>query len=238
LLARKDYVLERMRKLNYISQEQEKETKEKEIDFTLKINPIEAPHFIMTYVKPYLENKYGRDFLNRAGLKIYTTIDYDLQKKAEVFVEEGVKNSEKYNAHNGALVSIDPKTGEILAMVGSKNWHGESEECFPETNKCKFDPKVNVALSSRQPGSAFKPFVYARAFQKGYTPKTLIWDLVAEFNPNCSPEGNQTHDKYGLECYHPKNYDNKFIGLIDMRTALAQSRNLPSVKVLYLAGLK
>ena len=238
LLARKDYALKRMRELNYISEEQEREAKEKEIEFTLKVSPIEAPHFIMTYVKPYLENKYGRDFLNRAGLKVYTTIDIDLQKKAETFIREGIENLKRYDAHNGALVSINPKTGEILVMVGSKNWHGESEECSPETNKCKFDPKVNVTLSSRQPGSAFKPFVYAKAFQKGFTPETLIWDLATEFNPDCSPECSQTHDKYDLECYHPKNYDNKFIGLIDLRTALAQSRNLPSVKVLYLAELK
>ncbi|GAH53019.1 unnamed protein product, partial [marine sediment metagenome] len=162
LLGRKDYVLRRMRELNYISEEQEKEAREREIEFTLRINPIEAPHFVI-YVKSYLENKYGRDFLNRAGLKVYTTLDIDLQEKAEVLIEEGVENLKKYNAHNGALVSINPKTGEILAMVGSKNWHGESEECSPETNMCKFDPKVNVTLSSRQPGSAFKPFAYAKA---------------------------------------------------------------------------
>jgi len=238
LLARKNYVLERMRKLNYISEEEEKEAREKEIKFTLEPNPIKAPHFVMTYIKPYLENKYGRDFLNRAGLKVYTTIDYDLQKKAEVFLEEGVKNSERYNAYNGALVSINPKTGEILAMVGSKNWYGESEECSPETNKCKFDPKVNTALALRQPGSAFKPFVYLKAFQKGYTPETLIWNVATEFNPNCSPEANQTYDKYGLKCYHPKNYTNKFTGLINFRNALAQSQNLPSVKVLYLTGIE
>ena len=237
LLGRKDYVLRRMKKLNYISEEQEKEAREKEIEFTLKINPIEAPHFVI-YVKSYLEDKYGRDFLNRAGLKVYTTIDIDLQKKAETLIERGVENLKRYNAHNGALVSIDPKTGEILAMVGSKNWHGESEECSLETNMCKFDPKVNVTLSSRQPGSAFKPFAYATALQKGFTPQTLIWDLATEFDPNCSPECNQTYGEYDSKCYHPRNYDNKFIGLIDMRTALAQSRNLPSVKVLYLAGLK
>ena len=237
LLGRKDYVLRRMRELNYISEEQEKEAREREIEFTLRINPIEAPHFVI-YVKSYLEDKYGRDFLNRAGLKVYTTIDIDLQKKAEVLIEEGVENLKRYNVHNGALVSIDPKTGEILAMVGSKDWHGESEECSPETNMCKFDPKVNVTLSSRQPGSAFKPFAYAEALQKGFTPKTLIWDLATEFDPNCSPECNQTYGEYDSKCYHPRNYDNKFIGLIDIRTALAQSRNLPSVKVLYLAGLE
>ena len=235
LLGRKDYVLDRMRQENFISQEEAEKAKVEEIEFSPVLNPIRAPHFVL-YVKDYLVNKYGNDFLTLAGLRVYTTLDFELQEKAEEIIEEQLERLKIYNAYNGALVSLNPKTGEILAMVGSKDWHGESEECDEEG--CKFDPKVNVSLSSRQPGSAFKPFVYAKAFQKGFTPKTVIWDVPTEFNPDCPPTADQTEDEYGLKCYHPGNYDGRFLGQVTLKTALAQSRNLPSVKTLYLAGVK
>jgi len=237
LLNRKDYVLERMRKLGYITKEQEKEAREKEIEFVFDPKTIKAPHFVI-YVKSYLENKYGRDYLDTAGLKVYTTLDAELQEKAEEIIKNGVDYLKIYDAHNGALVSINAKTGNILAMVGSKDWYGESEECSEETNQCKFDPKVNVAFSLRQPGSAFKPIVYLDALSKGYTPETLIWNVATEFNPDCSPDANQEYDEYNLKCYHPRNYNNKFTGLTNLRNALAQSVNLPAVKVLYLTGVK
>ena len=120
-------------------------------------------------------------------------------------------------------------------MVGSKNWYGESEECGEEG--CKFDPKVNVSLSLRQPGSAIKPFIYASAFRKGFTPDSIVWDAKTEFDLNCSPNAEEEFGKYNAECYHPKNYTENFIGPINFRSALAQSRNLPAVKILYLAGL-
>jgi len=238
LLALKDYILEKMENLGYISEDQLKKAKAEEIKFSENLNPILAPHFVL-YVKDYLVKKYGEDYLQRAGLKVLTTLDFDLQGKAETIIQQNLAQLKIYNAHNAALVSINPKTGEILAMVGSKNWYATSSEgCNPKTQKCKFDPKVNVCLSSRQPGSAFKPFAYARAFEKGFTPKTVVWDVPTEFNPNCSPDGTQFRDKYGLKCYHPQNYDGRFLGQVTLREALAQSRNLPSVKVLYLAGLK
>ncbi|RLC39480.1 MAG: penicillin-binding protein [Candidatus Nealsonbacteria bacterium] len=233
----KDYILERMNKLGYISQEQLLKAKQEELKFQPDISPIKAPHFAI-YVKNYLEKKYGKEYLQRAGLRVYTTLDFDLQKKAESIIQKNLAYFKIYNAYNAALVSINPKTGEVLAMVGSKNWHATSSEgCNPKTQKCKFDPKVNVCLSPRQPGSAFKPFAYAQAFQKGFTPDTVVWDVPTEFNPNCSPDGTQFRDKYGLKCYHPKNYDDRFLGQVSFREALAQSRNVPSVKVLYLAGL-
>ena len=237
LLDRKNYALERMRILNYITKEQEQEAREKEITFVFDPKTIKAPHFVI-YVKSYLENKYGRDFLDTAGLKVYTTLDAELQKQAEEIVKSGVDALKVYDAHNGALVSVNAKTGDILAMVGSKDWYGESEECSEETNLCKFDPKVNVVFSSRQPGSAFKPIVYLDAFLKGYTPETLIWNVMTEFNPDCSPNANQEYDEYNLECYHPRNYNDRFTGLTDFRNALAQSINLAAVKVLYLTGVK
>ena len=236
LLGRKNYVLDRMVELNYITKERAFKTKQEKIEFQPNITPIKAPHFVF-FVKDYLKGKYGRDFLNRKGLKVYTTLDFDIQETAENTLKKGVEEIEIYDAYNGGLVSIDPKTGEILAMVGSKNWYGQSEECDEITNKCKFDPEVNVVLSQRQPGSAFKPFVYAKAFLENYTPRTLVWDVKTEFNLNCSPDADQEFGRYNSKCYHPKNYDDKFLGPINLKSALAQSRNLPSVKVLYLAGV-
>ncbi len=238
LLARKNYVLDRMVINKYITQEEAAAAKEEEIVFTMESAPIEAPHFITTYIMPYLEDKYGRDHLNKAGLRIYTTLNIDYQKRAEVILEEKLEELKIYNAYNGGLVVLDPRTGELLVMIGSKDWQGESAECSSETGRCKFNPKVNVTLSLRQPGSAFKPFVYATAFEKGYTPETLLWDIATEFNPNCSPAANQSFSSYGGACYHPRNYNNTFSGLITLRSALAQSRNLPSVKLLYLANVE
>lgn len=239
LKARQEYILERMNKLGYITEEQSINAKKEKIIFTsLKSSSIKAPHFVM-YVKEYLENKYGRDYIEKAGLKVYTTLDWDLQKIAEEAIKQGAEtNGKKYNAQNSALVAIDPKTGQILAMVGSKDYWAESypKGCTPGKN-CLFEPNVNVVIRPRQPGSSFKPFAYAKAFQKGFTPDTMLFDLKTEFSPNCSPDTLQEKDQYGLECYHPRDYDGKFRGPVSFRSALAQSLNVPSVQVLYLAGV-
>jgi len=226
-----------MLNLGYITPEEAKAAKEEKIEFRPNINPIKAPHFAL-FVKDYLEREYGRDFLNRGGLKVYTTLDYNLQKEAETILEQNIEKLKVYNVHNGALVSIDPKTGEILAMVGSKDYFADPypEDCSPGKD-CLFDPKVNASLTLRQPGSAIKPFIYAEAFLKGLTPNSIIWDVKTEFNLNCSPLANQEIGKYNTKCYHPKNYDGRFLGPITLRSALAQSRNVPSVKTLYLAGI-
>jgi len=243
LLARKDYVLGRMAKLGFITEEEVKTAEEKVIQFSPITQPIKAPHFVM-YVKDILEQKYGEDFLKTAGLKVYTTLDWDLQYFAETTIEEIAKSNEGYNAYNAALVSIDPKTGEILSMIGSKDWFATDsypKGCQPGIN-CLFDPKLNVAtgtssLPGRQPGSAFKPFAYSVAFEKGYTPNTILVDEKTEFNPNCDPSGTQEKDKYGLDCYHPENYDGRFRGQVTVYQSLAQSLNIPSVKVLAFAGV-
>ena len=231
----KNYILKGMKKAGYITESQEKEALEEKIKFFKNVNIIKAPHFSLM-VKRKLEEMYSKDFLEKAGLKVYTTLNWDFQEKAEKLIEEGVKYNKRFDAHNGALVALNPKNGEVLALVGSKNWYGESEDCGKEG--CKFDPKVNITTSLRQPGSAFKPFAYATFLQKGFTPNTLLWDVKTEFNPNCSPSAEELTDKYGIKCYHPKNYDGRFKGLIKAKEALAQSRNVPSVKVLYLAGEK
>ncbi|MFA7142264.1 MAG: transglycosylase domain-containing protein, partial [Candidatus Paceibacterota bacterium] len=227
LLGRKDYVLKRMKEEGYITEEEEQLAKEKEIVFNQKPQT-KAPHFV-THVKKQLEELYGSDFLEKKGLKIYTSLDFTLQEKAEEIVKRKVSETAKiYNTHNSALIAINPNTGEILAMVGSADPYGEPypEGCDP-SRTCKFVPSFNVATQGlRQPGSAFKPFSYAEAFEKGYTSdRTLVKDEYTNFG------------YYGGKEYIPQNYDGRFRGWVSLKTALAQSLNIPAIKVLLnLAG--
>lgn len=240
LLERKDYVLFRMKELGYINQEQFNQAKQETITFSENGSSIKAPHFVM-YVKQYLEDKYGEDFLKEKGLKVYTSLDWDLQSYAEEVVKEADKTNVTFDANNTAMVVIDPKTGEILSLIGSKDYFGKSypEGCDGKTGaSCLFDPKYDVAsMGYRQPGSSFKPFVYATAFKEGYTPDTVLWDVKTEFNANCPTDATGDKDAYGNACYHPQNYDGKYRGQISLRSSLAQSLNIPSVQLLYLAGL-
>ena len=217
LKARQEYVLSQMAKFGYITSEQNIEARS--IDVLAKIKPstenISAPHFVM-YIKEYLEKKYGELEVEKSGLKVYTTLDWDKQQIAEQAVREGAEiNLKKYNAENSSLVALDPKTGQILAMVGSKNYFDKS-----------IDGQVNVAIRDRQPGSSFKPYVYLTAFKKGFTPETQLWDTDTNFSTDTGKD------------YNPKNYDNKNRGLLKMKDALAMSLNVPAVKTLYLAGIK
>jgi len=229
LLARKDYVLDRMVSEGFLKPEEAESVKKEKINIIEFFQPIKAPHFTL-WVKEQLEEKYGREFLEQKGLKIFTSLDWELQQLAEEKVREGVKNNKIYNSHNAALVAIDPKTGEILAMVGSADYFGQAypKDCLPGLN-CKFDPQFNAAVGTknqpgRQPGSAFKPFVYATAFKKGYSDKEIVIDEFTNFGIWAGKE------------YTPQNYDGRFRGPVTLRQALAQSLNIPSVKVLlYLA---
>jgi len=226
LLIRKDYVLERMNSLGYINQSDYENAKKEVLVFS-KPTTIKAPYFTLQYIKSYLDEKYGQEFLETRGLKIYTTLDWDLQKKAEEFIEAEIKINRSQNAYNAALVAINPKNGEVLAMVGGVDYFGDPypKNCI-SGKTCKFDPQFNVAtLGLRQPGSTFKPFVYATAFEKGYTPETKVVDEKTNF-------GN-----WGGEEYIPENYDGLFRGEITLRDSLAQSINVSSIKVLLdLAG--
>ena len=227
LLGRKDYVLDRMAQEDYITQEQADEAKQVELEFAKVSQTIKAPHFVL-YVEEYLFENYGKNFLEEGGYKVYTTLSWELQQAAEIAVSEGVERNKAYKAYNAALVAIDQKTGEILAMVGSADWFGDSypEECV---SGCLFDPKVNVTTYriGRQPGSAFKPFVYATAFQNGYDDEYIVIDEETNFGV------------WGDDEYIPKNYDGLFRGPVTLRQALAQSLNVPSVKVLVdLAGIQ
>lgn len=227
LEARKNMILSRMLELGFIT-EKEKDSAEKEMVkfFNKSDSSIKAPHFSV-FTRSYLEEKYGEDATEN-GLKVITTLDYDLQKTGEELVAKYAKeNKEKFNASNAALVAIDPKTGQILTMVGSKDYFNQEEE-----------GNFNVAIAHRQPGSSIKPFIYATAFKKGYTPNTVLFDVPTEFNPSCNPDGSAPPNIPKDHCYKPENYDNQYRGPVVLRNALAQSINVPSVKTLYLASLK
>ncbi len=229
LQSRVHYIIKRMADTGYINEKEKQEAQE--VDILNRVKPfrenIIAPHFVM-FVKQQLANEFGEDTVEKGGLKVYTTLDLEKQKIAEEVIKEGVEiNMKKYNAYNAALTAVDPRSGEILAMVGSKDYFGESlpEECVSGKN-CKFDPNVNVAIRNRQPGSSFKPFVYATALEKGYTPNTILFDVETNFGRDGSGK-----------IFHPLNYDFRFRGPVTMRQSLAQSLNIPAVKTLYLAGI-
>jgi len=226
LLDRKDYILDRMFKEGCLTQGEKDKAKEFEITFAKILQPIRAPHFII-YVMEYLKGRYGEDFLKEKGLRVYTSLDWELQEWAEKVVREGGEINKNYRAHNASLVAIDPKTGQILAMVGSIDYFGDPspEDCLPGKN-CLFEPYPNVTIRGRQPGSAFKPFVYATAFKKGYDDKVVVIDEETNFGTPAYP-------------YIPRNYDGLFRGPVSLRQALAQSLNVPSIKVLAnFAGLQ
>jgi 1A family penicillin-binding protein len=224
---RKNFVLDRMAELNFINKEEADAAKKEKVNFIGKgDNSLKAPHFSV-YIRSYLEKKYGKDVVEEDGLKVITTLDYTLQQTAEGVVSDYAKTiKENFNASNAALVAIDPKTGQILAMVGSKNYFNMQEE-----------GNFNVALAHRQPGSSIKPFVYATAFKKGYTPDTILFNLQTEFNPSCYPDGTPHPGVDPEHCYMPQNYNEVYSGPMILRNALAQSVNVVSVKTLYLASL-
>jgi 1A family penicillin-binding protein len=222
--TRKNVVLARMMQLGYITQQQYTAAKNEVVIFNPQQNSsIIAPHFDF-YIRQYLENKYGPDVINQ-GLTVISTLDTDLQHSAEAIVSQyALANVKKFNASNAALVAIDPKTGQILAMVGSRNYFDK-----------QIDGNFNATLALRQPGSSFKPFVYATALTEGYTPQTAIFDLPTQFSTACAPTDNHNDTP---PCYAPSNFDNKFRGPMTFTTAIAQSINVPAVKVLYLAGIQ
>lgn len=216
LVARQKQVLDGMVRDNYITKEQADEAKN--IDTLKKLVPrkvgdINAAHFVM-YVKSLLTETYGIKRVEQGGLRVLTTLDWEKQQIAEEEVRKGVeKNGKGFNFTNAALVALDPKNGQILSMVGSKNFFDPS-----------IDGQVNVALRPRQPGSSFKPIVFAAGFIKGYTPETTLWDVPTVFKTDI---GN----------YTPKNYSPVYHGPISVRKALQGSLNIPAVKMLYLVGV-
>lgn len=208
--GRTDVVLKRMLELGYIT------TSQKELAWqgtqTIAFLPfkysIKAPHFIF-YVRDILEQKYGKEILERGGLKVYTTLDWKFQEIAENAISTRAEANEKtYKATNAAALFADPKTGQILTMVGSRDYFNK-----------EIDGNVNVTTRTRQPGSTFKPFVYAQAFLRRYTPATVLYDTPTKIGPDT-----------------PQNYEGTFQGPMSMRRALGQSRNIPAIKTYFLAG--
>jgi len=213
LKIRRDFTLDLLVETKHITLELAEAAKKDEIKISRNNGLAVAPHFVM-YVKELLSEKYGEKTVDEGGLQVITTLDYDMQKIAEEEIKNGAeKNETKYNANNAALVAMDPKTGQILSMVGSRDFNND-----------KIDGQVNVALSKRQPGSSFKPIVYVTGFAKGLTPDTKLYDTTTIF-------------KTDLKDFTPHDYDLKERGLVTIRQALAGSLNIPAVKVLYLTGI-
>ncbi|MBW3538080.1 penicillin-binding protein [Candidatus Parcubacteria bacterium] len=213
LVKRQRLILDLMAEQGYITKEEAEAAKK--IDTLAKIRPVQnlyanitAPHFVL-YAQELLEAKYGNKYVTEGGLKVITTLDLDKQQTSETAVANGMKGIRANGGSNAAMVSADPKTGQIYSMVGSYKFD---------------DPKfgaVNVATSKRQPGSSFKPFAYATAFSKNYGPGTTLYDVPTDFGGG----------------YKPENYTDQTYGVQSMRTALAGSLNITSVKTLYLAGI-
>jgi 1A family penicillin-binding protein len=228
LQSRQRLVLQRMKDQGYINDDQYQKAVDEKVNFIPVTNSISAPHFVM-YVQDYLAQKYGEIKLEQGGLQVYTTLDPNLQKTAEDAVKAGVeKFSKKYSANNAALVAVDPKTGQVLAMVGSKDYFGDPTPagCTPGKN-CTFEGNVNVATALRQPGSSFKPYVYVTAFGKdfGYSPASMLVDVTTNFGT------------FGGKAYIPHNYSGQSYGPLSMRQTLAGSLNVPAVKTLALVGV-
>ena len=232
LMDRKNYVLDQMRSLGSITKEQYAQAKNESITFQPQnIGSIQAPHFVMM-VKSYLENTYGEAAVENGGLSVVTTLDATMQKNAEQAVADGAaRNKDLYKGSNASLVAQDPTTGAIRALVGSADYFNKD-----------IDGNFNVAADGlRQPGSTFKPFVYVTAFEEGYTPDTIVFDTPTEFGTDRSkcpllPDFSSPNAT-GYPCFHPQNFEGTFIGPVSLKDALAQSINVPAVKVLYLAGI-
>src|SRR3990167_534643 len=211
-IIRKNFILDRMVEENYITFEQSKSAKSEQLNIKPPIANIEAPHFVM-YIKDLLSRKYGAKFVSQGGLKIYTTLDLNLQEKIQEIRSEEVEKLKNLNVQNGAAMLTDAKTGQILAMIGSKDYYNSKFGNF------------NAALSLRQPGSSIKVVTYLEACKQGFTPGNTILDSPVSF-----PDGDKK--------YSPVHYDGRFHGPVSIRTALGSSYNIPAVKMLATVGLE
>lgn len=211
------YVIDAMEEEGYITEEERDEAKKEDVFGKLKekTTSIFAPHFVF-YVKDVLSGLLGEQMVERGGLKVITSLDVDYQEKAEKSVTEKRELINSFNASNASLVAVEPKTGEILAMVGSIDYFDK-----------EIDGNVNIAIRSRQPGSSFKPIVYAASFVRGYTPNTILYDVKTTHPTIIEEDG-----------YTPLNYNLKEYGPVSVRKALAGSLNIPAVKMLYLTGIQ
>jgi membrane peptidoglycan carboxypeptidase len=224
LEARKDIVLDRMHTLGFIDDAIYAAAKTENVSFApVGQNNIIAPHFVF-YILNQLETAYGANALS-SGLKVITTLDADLETKTESIVNAyALENEKKFAASNASLVALDPSTGQILAMVGSRDFFDAA-----------IDGQYNATLALRQPGSTMKPFIYSLALMRGYTRNTVIFDVPTQFSTSCKPSDTTNNTS---PCYAPSDYDNTFRGPMTFETALAQSINIPAIKTLYLVGIQ
>lgn len=215
--GRAEQVLRRMREDGYITTEQEEEARSmlRDVEFQPRGASFKAPHFVQ-YVQEILEERYGASAVEQGGMVVTTSLDLTLQEKAQEIVAEEIAKVESLNITNGAAVVIDPETAEVLAMVGSKNYNAED-----------YDGQVNVTTRLRQPGSAIKPITYVTGLKEGYTASYMIMDV-----PTVFPGG------IGQPDYEPVNYDGTYKGPVQFRYALANSLNIPAVKMLALVGIR
>lgn len=211
---RRGEVLRRMREEGYISVEQEQQAGSEELVFNNSRIKIAAPHFVM-YVRELLAQKYGEEMVNTGGMVVRTTLDLGMQQVVQDLVSQEVDGLARLKVSNGAAMVTKPRTGEIMAMVGSRNYYD-----------FEHDGQVNVTIRHRQPGSSIKPLTYATAMEYyGFTPATLIQDQPVTYKFRGGPD------------YSPKNYDGKFHGSVTLRESLASSYNIPAVKLLHEIGL-
>ena len=210
---RQEQVLRRMKEEKFVTKEEEEKAQKENLKYQKQATEIQAPHFVM-YVRELLEQKYGKEMVENGGLEVYTSLDLELQKKAQKIVSEEVEKVKPLKIGNGAALVTKPETGEILAMIGSVDYFD-----------LEHDGNVNVTTRWRQPGSSIKPVNYAVALANGFTPATLLSDTPI------------TYEVAGQPSYSPNNYDGQFHGEIPLRVALASSYNVPAVKVLAAMGV-
>ncbi|MDP3988417.1 MAG: transglycosylase domain-containing protein [Candidatus Levybacteria bacterium] len=227
-IGRTKEVLRRMREDGYITKKQEEQSSKslENVTFLSKNeSAIKAPHFSF-YVKDLLIKQFGENMVEQGGLQVTTTLNYKLEQKAEDIVKEEIDNARYLKVGNGASIVIDPKNGEILAMVGSRDFFA-TESASTGNKKTVFEGQFNVITQAlRQPGSSIKPVTYATALEKGYTASTVLMDVKTVF-PN-----------QGDKDYIPVNYDGKYHGPLQLRFTLGSSINVPAVKLLALVGIK
>ena len=211
--SRQQLVLHQMFNDGLISEKELNQSLSEKLDFKSARIEIKAPHFVML-VKSILVNQLGESVVTQGGLKVYTTLDIDLQEKAQKIVTDEVKALKKFQVTNGSALVTDPKTGEILVMVGSTDYFNLKE-----------NGQVNLTTAIRQPGSSIKPLNYALYFEKSHSPSSVIEDKPIVIRLS------------GSEVWAPKNYDGRFHGTITLRQALGSSYNIPSVLILLQNGV-
>jgi 1A family penicillin-binding protein len=212
--TRQGQVLDLMVRHGFLDAERAAAAKAEPLQYAPPNSNFSAPHFVM-YVRDLLVQRYGLRGLFEGGLRVYTTLDLETQQLAEEMVAKHVATLARQDARNAGLIALDPRSGEVLAMVGSPDYYNAA-----------IDGQVNATIADRQPGSAIKPIVYLAAFERGFGPSTVVLDQATRF-----PDGPNRF-------YTPENFDKRFRGAVTLRRALGNSLNIPAVKVLQFVGVR